>query len=502
MATLLSLPTELLDHIMDDVHIDDFEAFCSCCKWVERLAATRLQEHLARKLRFPTVAIEPEDLDDENVSLDSNDSTDDLIPTSLLRDFLMDEKNALYPRSMSIDVDRNTNGNEKLLNTLVTTYLDQHHGLEDKIVAKIMQIQKNLYTELPVVDTQTWIDRIKKGDSDATAALLVTLFPNVKTLSMSYCPGPTDSLLIRTLERLTSSATKHGPRAFDTFRELSEIDLCPLRDSGANGKLIAMFMGLPSMRVIKGYGIDCFSDGWPYGVIASSVKKIRLESSQIESNHLTSCLKGMGTLERFTYDMVPIHISTIAWKPRLIVKTLRQCARMTLVHMELTRETRGPSSNLVDCEQFIANLRSFQVLESIRLMSGMLFKPVDEEDIDESDDTDEDILGDDLFYPTSRVEPRRLVDFLPSSAKRLALVGGISDETARAMFADLPHLKRERVPELGEIVLEESDPLERETTDLCRNAGVRLKSLKEVVDGYLRVYTVTRPAERVDGPER
>ncbi len=96
MPTLLSLPNEVLDHIISDVHIDDIEAFSSCCKQIKVLAAVRLAEHLARKFNFPAVVIEPEAYDPADYVRAS------LIPTSLLWDFLMDEKNTLYPRSMSI----------------------------------------------------------------------------------------------------------------------------------------------------------------------------------------------------------------------------------------------------------------------------------------------------------------------------------------------------------------------------------------------------------------
>ena len=499
MHTLLSLPTELLDQIINDVHIDDIEAFSSCCRMVKLLAVARLEKHLARKFNFPTIAIEPTNGPEHFSPDDSDDAGDQLIPTSLLRDFLMDEENALYPRSMFIsDVSTIRDGNEEVCSALVTTYLEQHRGLEDKIVAKVMQIQKSLYTEKPALEAQNWVDLIKKGNSDATAALLITLFPNVKTLCMLHRHTIPETILVRTLERLTSAAAKKGPRALDAFRELSEVDIRGNDHlvGDADGKLIAVFMILPSMRVIKGYRLWLAGD-WSSEAATSSVKEISLERSQIHSESFISCLKRIETLQRFTYDLLCDPGSSILSEPRLIVKALRKYAWRTLVHLEITGEARSLSANLANGEPFIGTLRSFHVLESARLMSMMLFKSIDGEDVDESEDITRN-TAENFVDPTSLVEPRRLVDFLPSSARKLQLVGGLSNEEARDMFADLPELKRERLANLFEIVLEDSDPLEQETKGLCKNAGIRLKSIKRVVNGYQRIYAITKPVPQVD----
>ena len=528
MPSLLSLPNELLNHIIDDVHIDDIEAFSSCCKHVQSLAATRLEKHLARKLSFSTLTLGPEDAYEEALRHPFNDDTaTSLDATYVLKDFLMDEKNALYPRFMSIrGVGRTRDDNKEMLRALVTQYLDQHDGLEDKIVARVTQIQDILHTAIPAVEAHDWIDRIKKGDFDATVALLITLFPNVRTLRVTDCPNLTETSLIRTSERLTCSAAKHDPQAYDAFKELSDIEISS-RHHTVDGKLVLVFLGLPSIQSIIGHKVVWLTDNWPYGPVNSRIKVLKFNFSDIASRPLTSCLKRIETLERFTYNSNLTYSFMIKWEPRLIVKTLRQYAWRTLVHLELTGDPSGVSSNLADGEPFIGTLRSFQSLENIRLMSMMLFKPVDEEDINDSEDClESDIEGtmdesedclesdmedtmegseddpesavEDTSDDTSLVEPRRLVDFLPASAKKLGLVGGISDEEARDMFADLPQLKRERVPALTEVVLEDSEPLERETKDLCRNAGVWLKSVKRVVHLYQRIYVVTKPAAQLD----
>lgn len=512
MHTLLGLPNEILDHIVNDLHIDDIEAFASSCKRIKLLAACRLKRHLVKKYQFPSIAIELEPTGVDEFSDHSFDDREmDHIPTHLLPDFLMDDENTLYPRSMSIgNTSTILDDNEELRElrrALVTTYIEDYHGLENKIVAKVLQIQNSLFAETPAIEAQYWIDRIKNGDPDATAALLVALFPNVKTLSMCNRRAlEAESLLVRTLEKLTSAAAKIGPRALDAFTELSEIEFDNphlrhlQRPGGPYEKLIAMFMILPTMRVIKGRRVHLLAFNWPYGSVASSVKEISMLSSHTEAASLANCLRHIESLERLTYDMVPPNQYTMRSEPRLIVKALRKYARRTLVHLELTGGVSDISSDPTDGEPFIGTLRSFQVLQSIRLTTTMLFKPVNGAEVDESEDialsTPEDSV-----HPTALVEPRRLVDFLPSSARIVELVGGLSNEEARDMFEDLPKLKSERLPNLVEIVLEDCEPLEQETKDLCKHAGIRLKSIKRVVNGYQRIYAITKPAPQVDERE-
>lgn len=505
MHTLLGLPNEVLDHIVNDLHIDDIEAFAACCKRTKLLAACRLERHLFKKYQFPSIAIEPTDGGDEFADDSSDDSGIDHIPTSLLPEFLMDEENTLYPRSMSIgNINTIHNDNKEVRRAIFASYIEEHHGLEDKIVAKVMRIQQSLFAEMPVVEAQDWIDRIRNGDPEATTALLVALFPNVKTLSMrNRRTLESEMLLLHTLEKLTSAAAKIGPRALGAFAELSEINFDNAVSHGPQGhggpyqKLIAMFMILPSMRVIKGRRVQWLAFDWPYGSVASSVKEISMLCSQVDSASFADCLKHIEGLERLTYEMVRPYQSTMRSEPRLIVKALRKYARRTLVHLELTGGVSDISSDPADGEPLIGTLRSFQVLQSIRLTTTMLFKPVDGGEVDESEDlalsTPEDSV-----QPNALVEPRRLVDFLPSSARILELVGGLSDEEARDMFADLPKLKSERLPNLVAIVLEDCEPLEQETKNLCKNAGIRLKSIKRVVNGYQRIYAITKPARQMD----
>ncbi|CAD6573670.1 MAG: hypothetical protein ASARMPREDX12_006195 [Alectoria sarmentosa] len=518
MPALLSLPNEILDYIVNYIHIDDIEAFSSCCRPIKLVAAVRLQRHLERKFKYPTIMI-VDKREDTIADYMSEDTWSDPVPTYLLRDFLMDEENTLYPRFMSIGgSDTTYRGSEEIRSALATTSIEEHQGLEDKLVAKVMQIQTSLYTEEPIIEAQDWIDRIKKGNFSATAALLVTLFPNVKTLSMfNQDQHGTETLLIRTLEKLTSAAAKSVPGRLGAFSELSGIELeGPTRRGAAYGQLIAMFMIMPTMRVVKGRRVHWSAFDWPYGSITSRVKDVSLDRSEIHSKSLINCLKRIEALEKFTYDLVPTRSpSLMIWEPRLIVKALRKHARRTLVHLELTGEASCLSSGLRDGEPFIGTLRSFQVLESVRLMTMMLFKQIDGEDIDESekimeeridgeaiDDNDEVKKESENFgNPNSLMEPRRLTDFLPPSARKLELVGGLSDEEARDMFTDLPKLKCERLPNLCEIVLEDSDPLEQETKNLCREAGIRLKSIKRVVNGYQRIYTITKPAPQEDDLE-
>ena len=98
MLTLLSFPNELLVHIINDVDIDDIEAFSSCCEPIKLLAAGRLEKHLARKLMFPAVAIQPTNDPEYDYEEEIQEGTvPGLIPTVLLQDFLMDGREHTVP---------------------------------------------------------------------------------------------------------------------------------------------------------------------------------------------------------------------------------------------------------------------------------------------------------------------------------------------------------------------------------------------------------------------
>ncbi len=68
------------------------------------------------------------------------------------------------------------------------------------------------------------------------------------------------------------------------------------------------------------------------------------------------------------------------------------------------------------------------------------------------------------------------MDFLPASAKTFGLLGGLSTEDAVGMFADLVELKEKRLANLREVCVTDNDPLNQETKEACKKAGIRLSA--------------------------
>lgn len=139
--------------------------------------------------------------------------------------------------------------------------------------------------------------------------------------------------------------------------------------------------------------------------------------------------------------------------------------------------------NFEDGEPFLDSLRSFEVLETIRLVSAMLFQKVEESrtSIQTKDQTIEGLTSGaknpDKCEKLAGIQ--RLVDFLPASAKTFGLLGGLSTEDAAGMFADLVELKEKRLPNLREVCLADKDPLNQETKEACKKAGIRLSAWKK-----------------------
>ena len=460
MATLLCLPNELLLRVINELDVQAIEPFSMCCKLIKLLAADRLQKHLDNKSEFSTVRI-------------AWPAEQNMSPVYLLKKVLLHDDIALYPDTMYIgSTARSSKG-------LVVS--DTFKDLKDQVVAKVSHIHQALRPLESHSITPFWIDSIARGDVDAIVALLPTLLPNLKSLWMSdqdiiYRGG---YLLKHVLERL---ATNNHQQALKVLPQVSEFHL-----QGPRADFIGPFMILPSMRVIIGHRIKWAHYAWPNEVSDLNVGEIAFDCSEVAIGCLQDCLRRIKCLKKFTYDYAYISGHRITWVPGRVVQALQRHARTSLVHLELTCKPE-----IEDGAPFIGTLRSFEVLQNIRLMATMLFKAVDERG-NSLNPADQEMVR-----PDSPVVPQRLVDVLPASATKFHLVGGLSKDEVQDFFEDLPQLKCKRLPNLCEIMLEDNDPLEQETKDLCKEAGIRLKSLKKVVHGYRRIYTITKPALRVD----
>ena len=135
-------------------------------------------------------------------------------------------------------------------------------------------------------------------------------------------------------------------------------------------------------------------------------------------------------------------------------------ASRSLVHLELTGFTDIYHVKLRRHEPFIGSLRAFEVLETLILETVMLYNEIIEQDL--------------AAGRTALAEPERLVDILPASAKKLKLVGELSDEEALEMLAGMEELRDERIPNLESISFEDVET-SSEILSICEGVSVQAR---------------------------
>ena len=187
-------------------------------------------------------------------------------PIVPLRDFILDEKNALYPRTLIVgNIEEEgpatwhyVGPEGQIANLDLAKIVPQ---LKDRLLPKVLEVTRTL--ELDISD-ETWIadwaSRTLSGDLEAAACLLIALLPNLEKLRIFadgryHASPPFYSILGRLLEGATDS--KYDVTGLNSFNYLSEVGL-EGGDDGSDGnfEIGPLFSALPSIRTIKGHYIE------------------------------------------------------------------------------------------------------------------------------------------------------------------------------------------------------------------------------------------------------
>ena len=432
-------------------------------------------------------------------------------PIVALRDFILDEKNALYQRTLIVshleddkehvsrpdfDFEEGQIADSDLVEIVAQ--------LGDRLLSKVLEMTRMLRPDTSPISEWTrdwarfWDADIVSGDLVAATSLLVTLLPNLEKLRLvesfrHYDTGPFYAILDSLLE-----ATEDPDRdltGLNSFKNLSEVGVHGCDEySGVDIHISRKFGALPSIRTIKGRRIDGeggrdggFFHSGPPTEPASDITTVEFYQSSIDTASFYRCIEKIKSLRKFTYDFWKhANPEPQDWEPRGIIGVLQLFASRTLIHLELTGKPKIYMVNFGRGEPFIGSLRAFEVLETLRLQAVMLYKEVEGTDEETTDDetTDDEtpdsqcgtsITADDWPRgPNALVEPERLVDILPASAKRLRLVGELSNEEAMAMLEDVVELKDKRIPNLRRIFFEDVYPAS-EISSTCEEARVKAR---------------------------
>ena len=502
MPTFLSLATELQLFIISNIPLNDIENVALSSKFVRQLCKKRLMEQYARRRYFSTIAIGHVD----NVIWDGDQQVRGVHPLLILRDILADPQTWLYTKTLIIgcieedECETFDDQEEAELDGLELQDVAAQFGRNMRLTRKVLEVQQRLYPErgefTPIRSSEArrWIKEILSGGMEVAAILLIAILPNLQKLRfVNQFRVSVNLEFLRTLRVLLCAAVdeEHGPTGINSFKKLTEVGLHGLDDQfgGANSNILSDFMMLPSLQIVKGRIVDG-SAGPGNLARPSNVTSLEFDQSAIEAAVFSNMLCSIKGLKSFAYSFWyrAQGYAKQGWQPRQIIQALESYTSETLGHLDITSLGRVRLDDICfeKGEPFIDTLCGFQVLETIRLETMMLYKEIEDAGSETRDHKYHKLSKkEDWEYAGKKwvggadalVEPQRLVDILPVSTCRLRLVGGLSKKDATAMLQDLPALKDDYVPDLLSIFFEDVERCEIDENVVrgCEDSGVKMK---------------------------
>ena len=284
---------------------------------------------------------------------------------------------------------------------------------------------------------------------DIAFAFLLTLLPNLKELILHGIPGPRTTMMVAKIVRRTHDSK--GPHALGRLKSLT---LWTTRERGYHKlQLVTSFPQLPSLRAMSGHLLQ--GQLWSSYPHTSGVECIRLYECRSQPHQFSQFLAGFPNLREFGLS---ISLNR-EWDANPYREALLEHAGDTLERLymygSLSRLTPTFHGSLRRwTPKYIGSLRGFKALKHIVLR-----------------------------YPqiVDGRTTQRLVDFLPASTESLGLLdvnhcfrcedGGRQPEFVR-LFADLPELKAEHLPNFGRI--ECLQAIEQSILTTCQAAGIQI----------------------------
>lgn len=465
-----------------------------CCKLFDRLGGKRRRLCKRRKAEFSTVLVG--DTTQSHWRVPGQSTVAHTL--EVLKDLLSDEQNTLFPRTLYLGEAWSVEDGWNSLNDGEFRKIINEYG--DRITSKVQQVHHSLSMG-DFAKAEDWSNAILSKDQDATAALLVSILPRLQVLNI-YQPEQNNMLSrLGEIFQMCTVASFSGIASSRAFGSLTELNIEQGQQLNGNWifGILAKSMLIPSLRLLRARLTEAEHCPSAYQDRSSNVVGMELEACRVDSFSIFECLRGVHRLQGFSYSFEPrYHVNRMCMEPRGIVTALRQYAWKTLVHLTLITLRPEIRDDFANGEPFIGSLRSFEALETVGLDSVMLFQEV-QEPKNLSGTNDEQSKGSslrdaDVSEANDLVEMQRLVDFLPASAQRLEVAGGLSIEDVAEMFADLVELKEERLPNLCEVNFTDNDPLDQETIAICRKAGLKVRAWKRALSPWHGVYSTIRPA--------
>ena len=386
---LLSLPCELLLHIVNEVSPYDMENFSRSCKQLYNLAKGLAKEAKECIPKYSTVRLIP-----------YRSST---CVFNFLDDLVRRPRIGLYITEFYVS------GLHRTSSPVFTIDIQGLRAALSSIVASSPYLNSS--------ESQPWLDTLIEGGLDSAIAFVLLFLPNILRLTLSEFP--TATCIAQVVRSIASVESGCG-----SSQTLSKLSSVTARVTGASLNLIASFAALPSMQRISISDLheDHFED-WSFDHL-SRITELRIEDCRLSVDRVAALLEGFSALRDFYY-----HTPNRVWSehkinPMTLCRTLAKYAGTSLEKLYIA--VNDVWSVSFELPTFIGSLQDFQALKYLRLETRFLFR--------------DGVI-------------QKLVDMLPPSLETLELHPALTTAAASAMLTDLPELEESLLPNLREIRL-------------------------------------------------
>ena len=381
MATLLSLPNEILLNIIEELLPDDLPNFALSCKRMQALSRRSLISYREWKKKYAVVNFH---------GCPKGDSESHL--PALLRHMISDHRIAFYPRSLIIEFHECSMECAHMFEHYPVNWDNEHSDNEGKTLGRIEKLSSIINQHgngiTKTIDETTdqrlgagkvWL--YESSQWSTMLGLLLTTFPNIETLrvrSFSDLFIGEQDLFWNAVEK--NRGPEHtGPTILTKLKtvivgdfEYSRVD---------NAEIFAFFSLFPSVQRLVGKHLACqdplgFHAGWTMSEYlrlwhpSLAVTEIDFQDSALTFEYFSQLLCGITLLRRFSYGFVGGPWGGyFGTDPYRLIDLLLLHSKSSLEYLEFKGFGCNPGSPR-DGPGY-GCLRDFEALKEVRVHAGL-----------------------------------------------------------------------------------------------------------------------------------
>lgn len=374
MPRLLELPNEVLHQIIQEIWPDDIENFASCCKILNELSQNALARHRGLRDKYNVINLDPNTVRHKVVNRDVRFTH----PVSFLRAILENPRIAYYPEELIFgavdetlpnatrelfpweflaldDVDKwasddewegdsdEESGDEEIGGKRKIGRLDVHPMWGKTDPSKFPAIKNcpcliDIPSDLIAKDSSLFEKSIVFGDRESVMAVLLFLLPNLRSMVSVRASLHTDHFrpaietIVEAVFNPDDPITR--PRILRNLRRLEVID--DMHDvNGASFIFFNMSPAMPTLRVIRGYGIEDpeLADQifpWRTEGVAPLQEMIHLTECAINGNNIALLVPRSQDLLKKCGEYPNVPDGILTREPTIIFQALLKCCPNSL----------------------------------------------------------------------------------------------------------------------------------------------------------------------------